>query len=282
MSAIRNDDFRQSPHLRPGQFYGEVTRERRCHGLVLSELRHGTGRRLAAHSHELANFCLLVGGHYSEDFGRKTLTYSPLTVVFHPPHWAHRDEVGGRGGHFFSVELEPHWIERLRAYAPAARDAVVGAPGSDLSWMAARLHREFRRAELASPLAVEGLVMAMLADVVSGSIKTETRKPAWLPRVLELLREEFRASLTVSRVAAEVGVHPFHLSRVFRQFQGRTVGEYVNALRVEYACRELAAPERGLAEIALAAGFSDQSHFTRVFKQLTGRTPGEFRAILSA
>jgi len=33
-----------------------------------------------------------------------------------------------------------------------------------------------------------------------------------------------------------------------------------------------------LVSVALAAGFSDQSHFTRVFKQVTGMTPGVFRA----
>jgi len=36
----------------------------------------------------------------------------------------------------------------------------------------------------------------------------------------------------------------------------------------------------GLADIALDAGFADQSHFTRVFKQITGTTPGAYRSLL--
>jgi len=37
-----------------------------------------------------------------------------------------------------------------------------------------------------------------------------------------------------------------------------------------------------LSEIALAAGFYDQSHMTRVFRRVTGRTPGAHRTLLAA
>jgi AraC-like DNA-binding protein len=40
-------------------------------------------------------------------------------------------------------------------------------------------------------------------------------------------------------------------------------------------------PEIDLAEVALAAGFADQSHFTRVFKNVTGITPGVYRQMLA-
>jgi AraC family transcriptional regulator len=96
---------------------------------------------------------------------------------------------------------------------------------------------------------------------------------------MELLNEEFRNNLRVQDIANEIGVHPFHLSRVFRTVHGQTIGEYVHKLRVKYACEELALPENDLATVALSAGFSDQSHFTRVFKNITGITPGNFRQI---
>ena len=75
MSAIKRVVEVTDAHLRPGEFYGEVIKESRHAGLVFSELRHGVGRMLAEHSHELANFCLLLGGHYSEESGGKTFTY---------------------------------------------------------------------------------------------------------------------------------------------------------------------------------------------------------------
>ncbi|MGH9970760.1 MAG: helix-turn-helix domain-containing protein [Pyrinomonadaceae bacterium] len=265
-----------TPHLQPGQFYGEIVKKRFCSDLVLSELRHSTGRRLPEHSHQLAYFCLLVDGDYSESLGRKTVSYKPLTVMFHPPELTHRDEVGMGGGHFFSVEMESRWLQRLREYSTVP-DTITPTHGGDLTWLAMRLYREFLEPDTCSPLAVEGLVMAMLTDVTRIRSKDERQMPRWLDQGLDLIREEFRQNLTVSGIAAEVGIHPFHFSRVFQQFKRQTVSEFVNHLRVQFACHEIKATEKGLADIASDAGFSDQSHFTRVFKQVTGITPGVFR-----
>ena len=109
----------------------------------------------------------------------------------------------------------------------------------------------------------------------------ERRAPAWLGTAVELLRAEFRESLTAADVAARVGVHPFHLSKVFRRFRRQTIGDYVQRLRVRYAAGLLSAGEMSLAEVALSSGFSDQSHFTRVCRRVTGTTPGALRGALS-
>ena len=54
--------------------------------------------------------------------------------------------------------------------------------------------------------------------------------------------------------------------------------QYVIARRVERARQLLqAGTNLSLAEVALRAGFSDQSHFCRHFKRLVGVTPGRFR-----
>src|SRR5262245_61740630 len=97
--------------LEAGQFYGRIARKRVCSQVVLSELRHETPKRLPEHSHQLSYFCLLLSGEYLEHVGRRSYSYSPLTIMFHPPGLTHSDEVGARGGHFFSVELETKWIE---------------------------------------------------------------------------------------------------------------------------------------------------------------------------
>lgn len=149
--------------------------------------------------------------------------------------------------------------------------------GPDLTWLALKLYREFRVPHAYSDLGIEGLVMQMLAALTRTRITDEKRQPKWLTRAVDLLHADFRKNLTINSVAAEVGVHPFHLSKVFKQFHQQTIGDYVKNLKVRFACRELSRPDSDLASVALASGFADQSHFTRVFKQLTGMTPGAFR-----
>ena len=119
--------------------------------------------------------------------------------------------------------------------------------------------------------------MTMLAELTQARITDEKRQPKWLAQAVDLLHADFNRNLTINSVAAEVGVHPFHLSKVFKHFHQQTIGDYVKNLKVKFACQELFKPDSDLVSVALAAGFADQSHFTRVFKQVTGMTPGAFR-----
>ncbi|MEM7586366.1 MAG: AraC family transcriptional regulator [Acidobacteriota bacterium] len=102
--------------------------------------------------------------------------------------------------------------------------------------------------------------------------------PPWLRHADRMLREQFDRPLTVRAIAAEVGVHPVHLSRVFRRIHRASIGDTLRSIRVRYACARLHDPRVELADLALSAGFCDQSQLTRAFKRVVGTTPGRYRA----
>src|SRR5262249_7883642 len=102
--------------------------------------------------------------------------------------------------------------------------------------------------------------------------------PRWLSRARDLLEARPAARLTLAEIAAAVDVHPVHLARAFRRRYGCSVGAYPRPLRLDLAARALSSGDAPVSEIALAAGFSDQSHFSRTFKRTTGLTPAEFRS----
>jgi AraC family transcriptional regulator len=271
---------RPDGYLEPGSYYGDVVARRDCGGVLLSELRHDSARRLPSHSHESAFFSLLLDGSYRERFGNRQFDYKRSTVLFHRPDFSHRDEIGAGGGHFFMVEVPPQLLRRLQECS-AVPDVVVGGRGSEISLLAIRLYHEYAAPGVASELTVEGLMMEMLGQVARDGSATEKQRPHWLDRAVEMLHTEFDRNLTVAEIANAVGVHPFHLSRVFRRFYRQSIGEYTYRLRVEFACRELSKREPRLADIAFRGGFADQSHFCRVFKRVTGVTPGAFRSSIS-
>jgi AraC family transcriptional regulator len=143
--------------------------------------------------------------------------------------------------------------------------------------LAARLFHEFHLGDPCSALAIEGLACELLAAAARRRERA-TRRPAWLARVEELLHAESDGRLDMARLAGEAGVHPMHLTRVFRQQHGMSMGAFARRLKIEAACAALARSREPLADIACALGFSDQSHFTRTFRAATGLTPGRFRA----
>jgi AraC family transcriptional regulator len=150
-------------------------------------------------------------------------------------------------------------------------------PGSGVAW---RIARELRSPDSATPLEVEGLVLEMFALASrQGQLERRARQaPPWLARTRELLHASFlRQPPRIDELAREAGVHPDYLARAFRVRFGVPVGTYVRRLRLEWAAARLAGTEEPIAQIALAAGFADQSHFTRAFKRYAGLTPGEYR-----
>jgi AraC family transcriptional regulator len=152
--------------------------------------------------------------------------------------------------------------------------------GGQLALLCKQVYSEFRQMDDVAPLAIEGLVLEMLAEVARQRKHEEDgHVPRWLERAKEYIHEQFSEGLTLDDISEAVGVHPVHLSRVFRKHYRCTVGEYIRMLRVEYASRQILTSKATLLEIATNAGFSDQSHFSRVFKRHMGMTPTEYQAI---
>lgn len=125
---------------------------------------------------------------------------------------------------------------------------------------------------------IEGLVLEMLGVIGHANHRAEHEAPAWLARVIDRLHAEFDRPLTIGELARDAQVTPVRLSRAFRRHMKVGVGEHVRALRVRWIEERLGDPDIGLAGLAVAAGFVDQSHMTRAFRAVVGRSPGELRA----
>jgi AraC family transcriptional regulator len=101
--------------------------------------------------------------------------------------------------------------------------------------------------------------------------------PRALRRVREYVMAHLEESISVQALAAIVGLSRFHFARAFKQSEGVTPHRFLLQCRVRRAQELLAGTELPLAQIALAAGFSDQSHCSRRFRELVGVTPTKYR-----
>jgi transcriptional regulator GlxA family with amidase domain len=101
--------------------------------------------------------------------------------------------------------------------------------------------------------------------------------PGAMRRVREHVEGHLSQSMDLAELAAVAGLSVFHFARAFKQSEGVTPHHYLMRRRVERAQEMLARSELPLSEIALATGFSDQSHLSRHFRQILGMPPGRFR-----
>jgi len=254
-----------------GRFYGQTSRTREVCGFTLAETTYSRGHKLPRHSHQHPYFCFVLEGKFSEFCGKRIRECQPSTLIFHPSGELHSDHFN-TDAHCFNLQIDGHLNYQAAQLAQPA-DFQGGTP----AYLANKLYREFRETDEFSPLAIEGLALELVAEALRGIKRELKRAPVWLERAREMLHAQFAEPLTIAHVAAAVSVHPTHLAREFHRRHQRTIGEYVRQLRIEFACRQLSTSDTPLSEIALAAGFFDQSHFSRTFKQINGMSPATYR-----
>lgn len=121
------------------------------------------------------------------------------------------------------------------------------------------------------------LTAARVEPWVTGTLIRDRRPRPIDHRVKRVLRnlpnrlaEAEAVSLTA--VAASVGLSPSRFLHLFTTFVGVPLRPYVLWLRLQCGARELARG-RSVADAAHTAGFSDAAHFTRTFRRMIGATP---------
>jgi AraC family transcriptional regulator len=245
-------------------------------GFSLREGRHPAGSALPWHTHPGPTLCFVYAGAFTENFAGATLECTPGTVKITPagePHWNRFGREDTRG---LLVEADASRVESLGEYAAvlAERGSFLDERLAVLAW---RVAGELRRRDTAAPLAIEGLLLELLAGAArERELRLTGALPRWLAEARNYLHDPGQVG-SLSELATAVGVHPVTLARGFRKAYGCSVGAYLRWLRVARAARELAETDAPLAEIALAAGFADQSHFSNVFRRETGLSPSAFR-----
>jgi AraC family transcriptional regulator len=248
--------------------------------LVVTECRAAAGARLSWHAHEHACVVLLVNGSFTELFGARSVSYNTPVALYKPAGERHANEYGRTGAQFMVIELPPSQLDQLR-HRGAVLDGIRSVQEPAVVDLGARIYRELHHLDAYSMLSVGGLVHELLAVLCRGDDRARSSTaPYWLRRVRDDVRENFSRRISITDLADRARVHPDHLSRSFRRHYGVLIGEYARHLRLDWAAKQLVATDVPLTELAMAAGFVDQSEFTRRFREHFGTTPGRYRIAL--
>ena len=99
-------------------------------------------------------------------------------------------------------------------------------------------------------------------------------------RVLDYVEANLGSKMTITKMANVVALSKSHFSRAFKRSLGHSPMAYVAVRRVERAKLMMTSTRERLTDIALACGFTDQSHLNRYFRRELGTSPGLWRRLL--
>jgi len=234
--------------------------------------------RLDTHTHARAVFGIMLDGQFRTQILGRDVEYLASGAWTEPTEERHSNLAGNRGAHVVVVQPNAADVE-LADECRHLLGEVVYVQSAELRADAARLATECAVQDDLSPLVAEGSALAMLARAARlyrSRLHCE-REPRFLTLAVEYLHAHHLDRIDLGALARGVGVHPSRLAHEFRARLGVSPGEYVRCLRLEWAARELGAGEVSVAEVALRAGFYDQSHFSRMFRRHYGIPPAAWR-----
>lgn len=97
----------------------------------------------------------------------------------------------------------------------------------------------------------------------------------------DYLMNNYREDIDLAKLASLVNMAEGSLCRFFKMNVGLSIFEYLNQIKVEFACNLLMNKEMSMGDICFDSGFNNLSHFNKQFRKNTGVTPTEYRKMLA-
>lgn len=161
----------------------------------------------------------------------------------------------------------------------------VGHDDAIMRHIGGSLLEALRQPDEVNQLFIDHTMLAFTAHVaqVYGGLKRirETARgglASWqVKRACERLASDLGGNFSLQQIAAEFGLSVSHFSRAFRISTGLPPHQWLLQQRVKAAKQLMTVRDLPLAEIAVSAGFANQSHLTKVFSAQVGVSPGAWR-----
>lgn len=162
---------------------------------------------------------------------------------------------------------------------PIFRDAEDGAIRAKFDGV-----RQHAHSGVVSHLSALGSLYSLLAALVESypSRKKDRRRDRdYFESVMNIVQSEFTRVIGIDDLAGRVGFSRSNLYRIFKKNTGVGPLEYIERLRVAYACELIKQNKLYLTEIARLSGFGEYKSFCKIFKRIIGVPPKDFLTAVS-
>ncbi len=236
---------------------------------------YAPGESQSRHCDPEPRVSIVVEGEFAEETERFAGKIAVGAILMKSPEGAHSTKFGAAGAMIVSLIFREGDFNQLVAPLSGGWRLIDKTEGI----------RDAARLLEAVRVGSDCAIKAALADCTAAEAPADRSvriHPVWLARLRDELQETGLRSVDVAAVGRSAGVHPAHVSRLFRRVHGESISDFARRHAVRRAMTALRADPTSLAEAAAVAGFYDQSHMNRAFRAVAGVTPLQWRRLTSS
>lgn len=130
--------------------------------------------------------------------------------------------------------------------------------------------------ESVSTVDEDGLRMKQIEKDM-GKWQKKTGVPQEIQRICRYMEENYSEKITLNSIAEQAGFSKYYISRLFKQYMGVTIIDYLIKIRLDKAKKLLVSGEYNIKQISYMVGYSDPNYFTWSFKKYLGISPIKYK-----
>ncbi|MGX3066077.1 helix-turn-helix domain-containing protein [Ursidibacter arcticus] len=177
------------------------------------------------------------------------------------------------------LELSRHrideWNDELKSAMPqnGALQKIL-CPNKSLLNKAKLLLLQSQEPNYIETLKLESLSLDILSHLFELNKITPKQKTK-IDDAVDIIRNEFHHSLSISSLSRRVGLNECYLKRDFKAQLGFSIGDYIRQLRLNTALELLLNENKSIKEVMYFVGYSHIGYFNKIFKQKFGYFPND-------
>ena len=217
---------------------------------------------------------ITFAGAFEFEAARRSTWVDPSRLLFIEAGQSYVDRhvVPGVGHSSVILRAGEGTLEQLWKDVGAQLAGRVGACSLRLQMLAQLMRRAV------DPLAAQELGIAILEESAADRRPVAAINQRCVRRAKTLLNDCPEGRLSLSEIAAELGISPIHLTQSFKRSEGMPLYRYQTLLRIGRAL-DLLPDREDITDLAFELGYSSHSHFTAVFRNEIGMTPSHYRSV---
>ena len=233
------------------------------------------------HLHEAIEIIYVTDGTVELGVGQELfhMEKGDFAIVF--PNVIHHYQVFGSGKNkaiyiFLEPSLTPGFYEDLQKYSP--KYPIINHEKVHVDII--NSVKAFINLKDTNSMIIQAHAQIILAHVFSDMEmvdKDTIGGDDTIYKAVEYVAKNFREEIFLDKMAYDLGVSKYVLSRLFAKTFHCNFNKYVNGVRLNYAIAALENTNESITSICLDAGFESQRTFNRVFKERYKMTPREYR-----